>query len=137
VERVRIVVELLGLGRHRGDLAEVLSSGLRKRLGIGIGIVRDADVFLFDEPFASLDVEAMSILGRILMTLKKKGRTVIVASHAFPVLSNLYDRVWALSGGKIADQPVDLLLASSPADWLWSGDRQAKEVRIPWIRRSR
>ncbi len=101
IRRTSHIIDKLGLGGHQGYRGDELSAGLRKRLGIGIGIIRDSDVFLFDEPFSSLDVQATDVFCRILMTLKDRGRVVIVASHSFPLLYDVCDQIWTLSAGVV------------------------------------
>ena len=137
VERTRQVIDLLELGKYRDYRGDELSSGVRKRLGIGLGVVRDADVFLFDEPYSSLDVQAAAVFDRILETLKHCGRIVVVASHSFPFPDGLYNRVWSLSAGEIVDcsneQEVrDRLDKPSRSNGL-SGHG---EIELPWILQS-
>ena len=137
IERTKLVIDLLDLNRYRSYRGDELSSGLRKRLGIGLGIVRDADVFLFDEPFGSLDVQAVAVFSRILTTLKNKGRITIVASHSFPFLSNVCSRVWALSDGVVVNyagkkELNDLLNQPNQSGSLSSSG----EIDIPWILKS-
>jgi len=134
IERTRFVIDLLELSRYRDYRGDELSAGIRKRLGIGIGIVRDADVFLFDEPYSALDVQAMAVFGRILMTLKNRGRIVVVASHSFPFLSNLCNRVWALSAGVVMDHSNKRELRNLLSHPFQSGSLSgSEEIDIPWI----
>jgi ABC-type multidrug transport system ATPase subunit len=136
VERTRLVVDLLELGRYRDYRGDELSAGLRKRLGIGIGIIRDADVFLFDEPFGSLDVQATAVFGRILATLKRRQRIVIVASHSFPFLSDLCNHIWALSDRVLTAHSEKGQVASLLDHPFQSGSMSSQEADIPWIRKS-
>jgi ABC-type multidrug transport system ATPase subunit len=137
IERTRLVIDLLELARYRDYRGDELSSGLRKRLGIGIGIVSDADVFLFDEPYNSLDVQAMTVFGRILMTLRNRGRIVVVASHSFPFLDNLYNHVWTLSDGVVTNHSNEQELRDLLNHPLQSGgSSRYKEIDIPWIPQS-
>ncbi len=137
IERARLVIDLLALGKYRDYRGEELSSGVRKRLGIGLGIVRDAEVFLFDEPYSSLDLQATAVFGGILRTLKNRGRIVLVASHSFPFPDHLYSRVWSFSAGAVTDcsnerEVRDRLDHQFPSGGL-SGQ---SEIDIPWILQS-
>jgi ABC-type multidrug transport system ATPase subunit len=134
VERSRFVIELLDLTRYRDYRGDELSSGIRKRLGIGLGIVRGADVFLFDEPYSSLDVQSIAVLGQIVLALKNKGRIVIVASHSFPYPDDLYNHVWSLSGGVLTDHSSGSEMRDILAGSTESGKpNKHKEIDIPWI----
>jgi ABC-type multidrug transport system ATPase subunit len=137
VERTGLVINLLELSKYRNYRGDELSSGLRKRLGIGIGIIRDADVFLFDEPYSSLDVQAMAVFSRIVAALKSRGRIVIVASHSFPFLDNLYNHVWTLSDGAVTDHSNKRELRDLLNTPFQSGSSSRyKEIDIPWILQS-
>lgn len=62
-ERTNLLVKLLRLEQAAGarDVGE-LSRGNRKRLSIAMTLLRDASLYLMDEPFASLDAESIGIL---------------------------------------------------------------------------
>ncbi len=137
IERSRRVIDLLELSKYRDYRGDELSSGLRKRLGIGLGIVRDADVFLFDEPYNSLDSQAMAVFSRIVATLKSRRRIVLVASHSFPFPDNLYNHVWTLSGGVVMDHSNERQLRDLLNPQFQSGDSSRyNEFDIPWIQQS-
>jgi putative ABC transport system ATP-binding protein len=133
-ERTRRVIDLLELCKYRDYRGDELSAGVRKRLGIGLGIVRDADVFLFDEPYSSLDLQGAAVFDRILEALKSSGRIVLVASHSFPSPAGLYNRLWSLAAGVIVDRANerevhDRLDKPAPSGGL-SGHG---EIDLPWI----
>jgi ABC-type multidrug transport system ATPase subunit len=133
-KRTRYVVEVLDLERYLDFRGNELSSGLRKRLGIAIGIIRDAEVFLFDEPYSSLDVQGAAVFGQILKTLKDRGRIVVIASHSFPFPDNLFNRAWSISAGVVVDHSN----AQEVRDRLAHPSRfgslnERREVDIPWI----
>lgn len=137
IERTRFVTDLLELNKYRDYRGDELSSGVRKRLGIGVGIVRDADVFLFDEPYSSLDVQATAVFGGILKTLKNRGRIVLVASHSFPFLDSLYNHVWSLSAGVVTDFSSEQEVRDRLERPFSSGGLgEHSEIDIPWILQS-
>ena len=135
IERTNLVVELLELNRYRDFRGDELSAGIRKRLGIAIGIVRDADLFLFDEPYGSLDMPTAAVFDRVLWTLKNRGRIVVVASHSFPCSDDLYNRVWMLSAGVAEDHWRQGELRRLLGYEIQSGGQNRPvEIGIPWIR---
>lgn len=133
VRRREILIPFLGIEDHREHRGDELSSGLRKRLGLGIGIIRKADVFLFDEPFGSLDIDAAAVFIRILEMLKNKGRIVIFSTHTFPFNKSLCTRVWRLSQG-IAE---DLVTLKNPGKSLFGslGHEESDQIYadLPWL----
>jgi ABC-type multidrug transport system ATPase subunit len=67
------------------------------------------------------------------MTLKNRGRIVIVASHSFPLLYNFCDKVWALSGGQVVKHSNKRDFRSLFDHASQSGSSYIEEVDIPWI----
>ena len=57
-ERVARAAEVLGLTEYLGRYPRALSGGQRQRVAMGRAIVRDPQVFLFDEPLSNLDAQA-------------------------------------------------------------------------------
>jgi ABC-type multidrug transport system ATPase subunit len=131
--RVDEVIRLLQLESHRHHRGEELSSGLRKRLGIGIGIIRNAGVFLFDEPFGALDVEGAVAFVGIIGLLKDKGRIVIFASHTLPFADSLLSRIWRLSAGRAEDLPNDTAVRRPFVEALQAHTPRLAAGELPWI----
>lgn len=72
----------------------VLSGGEIQKVAIGIALVREADVYLFDEPSSFLDISERLKMARAIRKLKdEKNRTVIVAEHDLAILDYLSDYI--------------------------------------------
>ncbi len=99
-----------------------LSGGQRQRVAIGRALVRDAAVFLFDEPLSNLDAKLRSELRRELKELHAKlGSTMIYVTHDQVEAMTLASRIAVMRGGKIQqidapatvyDQPANMYVAS-------------------------
>ncbi len=100
-ERVREVLELVGLERRRRDLVRTFSRGMQQRLSIGRAILHDPQVLLFDEPYTGLDQDASAILDQILRTVAAQGRTILLTSHDLARTEDLATRFDVLSRGRI------------------------------------
>ena len=74
------------LGFTEADLsssAGELSGGMQARVGIARALLRDADTYLFDEPFANLDAETALYCAEVIRELtSERGRICIIVSHA-------------------------------------------------------
>jgi ABC-2 type transport system ATP-binding protein len=105
--RVDRIVGILELGGHREKRGSELSLGLKKRLGIGLGIIREAELFLFDEPFSGLDYSSVRVFCGILEAIRIRGKISVISSHSFPVEESLFTRKWVVRDRQILQNPED------------------------------
>lgn len=80
-ERLKTVVKAFGLGPYLRKRYWELSSGYRKRIQLAIARLIDPEVYLLDEPFANIDAGFMEELWKILESLAREGKVVILTSH--------------------------------------------------------
>ncbi len=88
-----------------------LSGGQRQRVAIGRAIVRDPQVFLFDEPLSNLDAALRTQTRYELARLHKElGRTMIFVTHDQIEAMTLATKVVVLNGGRVEQvgRPLDL-----------------------------
>jgi hypothetical protein len=79
-----------------------LSGGQRQRVAIGRALVRDVDVFLFDEPLSNLDAKLRADLRIEIKQLHQKlHNTMIYVTHDQIEAMTLADRIAIMKGGKI------------------------------------
>jgi heme exporter protein A len=100
-ERVREVLELVGLSTRRRDLVRTFSRGMQQRLAIGRAVLHDPDVMLFDEPHTGLDQDASAMLDTVLNEVAARGRTVVMTSHDLARAADLASRFDVISRGVI------------------------------------
>jgi len=77
---------------------EILSGGELQTVAIAATICREADVYLFDEPSSYLDVKQRLQAARAIRSLRKEGKTVIVAEHDLAILDYLSDQICVFYG---------------------------------------
>ncbi len=102
-ERVRVLLELVGLGERARHRPHELSGGEQQRVAIARALANSPRLLIADEPTGQLD----SGTGRTIMTLiralvKSEGVTAIVATHD-PMLIDLADRIIELRDGEIVE----------------------------------
>ncbi len=88
-----------------------LSGGQRQRVAIGRALVRDVDVFLFDEPLSNLDAKLRADLRVEIKQLHQTlGNTMIYVTHDQIEAMTLADRIAIMRGGKILqlDSPNEI-----------------------------
>ncbi|MEM6603149.1 MAG: ABC transporter ATP-binding protein [Pseudomonadota bacterium] len=79
-----------------------LSGGQRQRVAIGRALVRDPDIFLFDEPLSNLDTKLRAHMRSELKMLHKRlGKTMIYVTHDQIEAMTLADKIAVLDEGKI------------------------------------
>lgn len=67
--------------KYRDYYLKELSQGLKKRVSLSLLTLLEKSVWLLDEPYAALDLEAQSLLTSVLSQLKEKGAMIILSSH--------------------------------------------------------
>ncbi len=100
--RVARAAEILQIEPLLKRRPSALSGGQRQRVAIGRALVRDVDVFLFDEPLSNLDAKLRTDLRVELMQLHQKlGNTMVYVTHDQVEAMTLADRIAVMKGGKI------------------------------------
>jgi multiple sugar transport system ATP-binding protein len=101
-KRVSRAAEMLQLGPLLERKPMALSGGQRQRVAIGRALVRDVDVFLFDEPLSNLDAKLRAELRVEIKRLHQQlGNTMIYVTHDQIEALTLADRIAVMKGGVI------------------------------------
>lgn len=77
LETARGILRELGLAGHENDYPDELSGGMQTRVSIARALAREADLYLFDEPFAALDIATAELCIEVI-----KRRTAHAAAIA-------------------------------------------------------
>ena len=92
-----------------------LSGGQRQRVAIGRALVRDVDVFLFDEPLSNLDAKLRAELRVEIKRLHQRlGNTMIYVTHDQIEAMTLADRIAVMKGGSIQQLDEPLTIYNQP-----------------------
>ena len=75
------------------------SLGMRQRLGIAQAIMEDPEFLILDEPFNGLDKRGVADIRSILLDLKRRGKTILLASHNSGDIDLLCDEVYEIDAG--------------------------------------
>jgi len=114
--RVANAADMLGIGELLERYPRQLSGGQRQRVAIGRAIVRDAGLFLFDEPLSNLDAQLRDEMRIELKRLHQEiGKTMIYVTHDQIEAMTLADRIVLLRDGAIEQEGTPLDLFERPA----------------------
>lgn len=93
VERSEWAMDLLGIAKLRDRAPHRLSGGEKKKVALASILSLRPDVWLLDEPTASLDPRSQSRLLDFIGELTKAGKTIITATHDLDIVEEIADRV--------------------------------------------
>lgn len=104
-QRVDEVLRIVGLFERRNDFPENLSAGLRQKMNLARCLLTDRPIYLLDEPTSNLDpFSADFVRGFVEGTLKREGKTVVLATHNLWEAETICDRIAILHKGHILIQ---------------------------------
>ncbi len=107
---------LLGLESELDRRPGELSGGQRQRVALGRAIVRNPDVFLFDEPLSNLDARLRSSMRLEIAKLHKNvGTTMVYVTHDQVEAMTLGDRIVVMNRGEILQVDTPLNVYNAPA----------------------
>ena len=116
-KRIAPAAGVLGLGDYLDRYPRELSGGQRQRVAMGRAIVREPDVFLFDEPLSNLDAKLRVRMRAELKELHQKLKTTTVyVTHDQVEAMTLADRIVVLRDGKIEQIGAPLELYDNPVN---------------------
>ena len=111
------VIDEVGLGRHRDQVAVTLSGGELSRLNLAVALLGSPELLVLDEPTVGLDPVLRQELWELFRELADRGATLLVSSHVMDEASRT-DRLMLMREGRIlADgTPASLLARTGAAE---------------------
>ena len=116
--KVREVAEMLEISDILDRSPNSLSGGQQQRASLARALIRDADLFLLDEPMGQLEPQLRTLLrGRIKHFIKERGMTAILVTHDQTEANALADKIAVMEDGvlqqyaspaEIKDRPANL-----------------------------
>ncbi|MES2123255.1 MAG: sn-glycerol-3-phosphate ABC transporter ATP-binding protein UgpC [Gemmatimonadota bacterium] len=120
--RVQEVAALLGIGELLARKPKQLSGGQRQRVALGRAIVRQPEVFLFDEPLSNLDAKLRVQMRRELAALRRRlGTTTLYVTHDQVEAMTLGDRIVVMHAGRVQQVGSPLDIYDRPANLFVAG----------------
>jgi multiple sugar transport system ATP-binding protein len=121
-ERVNKAAQILGLTQLLQRYPRQLSGGQRQRVAMGRAIVREPQVFLFDEPLSNLDAKLRVAMRTEMKELHQRLRTTTVyVTHDQIEAMTLGDKIVVMHDGNIEQMGAPLELYDRPANQFVAG----------------
>src|SRR5256712_6185317 len=98
-DRVRELLELVGLTNARDQRLSTYSKGMLQRIGLAQALVNEPKLVVLDEPTAGVDPAGSRDIRNLIVDLKQRGITVLLSSHLLTQVQEICDRVGILARG--------------------------------------
>ena len=120
--KVKAASEILDLTHLLDRYPKALSGGQRQRVAMGRAIVRDPEVFLFDEPLSNLDAKLRVQMRTEIKSLHRRLKTTIIyVTHDQVEALTMADRIVVMNKGRIEQVGAPLDLYDYPANLFVAG----------------
>jgi multiple sugar transport system ATP-binding protein len=121
-EKLKRAASILNLGAYLDRRPGQLSGGQRQRVAMGRSIVRNPDLFLFDEPLSNLDAKLRVQMRTEIKALHRKFEsTIIYVTHDQIEAMTMADRIVVMNGGRIEQVGTPLELYDHPNNLFVAG----------------
>lgn len=105
-QRALSALEQVGMARLARRQISQLSGGQQQRVFLARALVQNADLYLMDEPFASVDAATEQAIVRVLRNLRVAGKTALVVHHDLESVTSYFDQVILLNMRVVAAGPT-------------------------------
>ena len=100
-EKIKSVLEEVGLSERARSRVGEFSKGMTQRLGLACLLLRSPKLLILDEPMTGLDFRAQEWLRHFLKEWRKAEKTLLISTHSLRDVEFLADRVFVLEQGKL------------------------------------
>jgi cell division transport system ATP-binding protein len=100
-ERIRDVLEKVGLRSKMNKMPHELSGGEQQRVVIARALLNDPEIILADEPTGNLDPDTSEEIVMLLRQISQSGTAVLMASHDYHIIRTFPSRIIKCEGGAV------------------------------------
>ncbi|WNF24573.1 ABC transporter ATP-binding protein [Mesobacillus jeotgali] len=99
-ERIKEVLDIIGLTDRAGEKVETFSGGMKRRVNIGAAILHNPELLIMDEPTVGIDPQSRSHILDTVKRLNAEGMTVIYTSHYMEEVEYLCEKIGIMDQGE-------------------------------------
>ena len=122
-ERIKEMIDMVGLEIEQNKKIGALSKGYRQRVGLAAALLHDPDVLILDEPTTGLDPNQLLEIRKLIKEIGKK-KTILLSTHIMKEVEAVCDRVLIINKG--------VLVADKKLSDLREEDEQIIEVEFDY-----
>lgn len=100
-DRIRDVLDKVGLGTKGFKMPHQLSGGEQQRVSIARALLNDPELILADEPTGNLDPETSEGIMTLLFDISRTGRAVLMATHNYALMEKFPSRTLKCENGRV------------------------------------
>ncbi len=115
-ELVDELLSLVGMQANRRVPFRECSKGMRQRLALAQALVNDPELLILDEPTSGLDPAGRHQMTRLILELKRRGKTILLCSHFLAEVEEVCDRVGIMYRGRLVAEGTLSALAGEATD---------------------
>ncbi len=102
-----------------------------QRIGIAQAIFHDPEILILDEPMTGLDPLGRRMLKELILSLRDKGKTIILSTHDLEDAENLCDRVALINKGELINTvDVNSIFPDTYEVVYYEDGRDEKKIRV-------
>lgn len=104
--RVNEVLDMVGMVQKSKSMPHQLSGGEQQRVAIARALLNNPEIILADEPTGNLDPQTSIELMQIFRDLNQQGKTVVIATHDYPLIRKFPARIITVDDQKIFETVI-------------------------------
>jgi len=118
-ERIRQLIDLVGLKEWGDKKIGKYSKGMVQRLSVALALINDPLILIMDEPTIGMDPEATAHFRNLFTTLSKEGKTVFISSHLLDEVQRICTHIGMINKGKMVfTGPMTQVLETFTQQWV-------------------
>ena len=126
-ERAKEIIDFMGLGMLKDELAKNLPHGHQKILSVSIALATQPRLLLLDEPVTGMNPTEIQTMIDLIQRIRNNGVTIAIVEHNMKTVMNLCDRLVVLNyGKKIAEGPPREILKNEEVIEAYLGEKEAQ-----------
>jgi len=106
-ERIHEVLDIVEMGHSDSRMPHQLSGGEQQRVVIARALLNNPEIILADEPTGNLDPDTSEALLKVFMEINREGKTIIMATHDYPIIQKFPARTIICEGDSIRELADD------------------------------